>query len=178
LADVQGVRLYGLVRDARPAIAVETGVCNGVSTALILAALARNGTGALSSIDYPERAGVAYPDTAFWQGKKGAVVPAGREPGWLVPAPLRSRWTLTLGRSQDVLGPLLRELGAIDFFLHDSEHSEACMRFEYELAWTHLRPGARLVSDDITWNGVFEAFARRVGRPICPLARNMAFLIR
>jgi predicted O-methyltransferase YrrM len=172
------VRLYGLVRAAAPAIAVETGVCNGSSTAVILAALERNGRGVLHSLDYPEVAGTAYPVAAFWAGKKGAVVPAGREPGWLVPAHLRQRWTLTIGRSQDALGPLLRRLGGIDFFLHDSEHSRECMRFEYDAAWRHLEPGGVLLSDDVTWNDEFDRFCGDAGRPAIPLTRNMAFAVR
>jgi predicted O-methyltransferase YrrM len=172
------IRLYGLVRDTRPAVCVETGVCNGVSTTMMLAGIARNGAGILYSIDYPEHAGEAYPPDAFWPGKKGAVVPPGRQPGWIVPEPLRSRWRMTIGRSQEALAPLLDALGTIDLFLHDSEHSESCMRFEYELAWEHLRPGGVLVSDDVTWNMTFEEFAGRVGRTTVPLASNMALVVK
>ena len=172
------IRLYGLVRETQPAVCVETGVCNGVSTAMMLAGIARNGAGILYSIDCPEHAGNAYPPEAFWPGKKGAVVPSGREPGWIVPEPLRSRWRMTIGRSQEVLAPLLDALGAIDLFLHDSEHSESCMRFEYELAWEHLQPGGILVSDDVTWNTAFEEFAAGVGRITIPLARNMALVVK
>ena len=171
-------RLYGLVRETRPAVCVETGVCNGVSTTMMLAGIARNGAGILYSVDYPEHAGEAYPPDAFWPGKKGAVVPPGREPGWIVPEPLRSWWRLKLGRSQEVLAPLLDALGTIDLFLHDSEHSESCMRFEYELAWDHLRPGGVLVSDDVTWNRTFEEFAASVGRTTVALAPNMALVVK
>jgi predicted O-methyltransferase YrrM len=172
------VRLYALVRETSPAVCVETGVCNGVSTTVILAALERNGHGRLCSIDHPEHAGAACAADAFWPGKGGAVVPSGQEPGWLVPERLRPRWTLTLGRSQDALPPLLAQLGAIDFFLHDGEHSPACMRFEYDAAWPRLREGGVLASDDVTWNTEFDEFARRAGRQPIPLAHNIAFLIR
>ena len=173
-----GVRLYGLVRELRPTVAVETGVCNGVSTTMILAALTRNGQGALYSIDFPEVAETAYQEGTFWTGKKGAVIPKGKEPGWVIPAELRRRWVLTIGRSQDELKPLLHRLGAIDFFFHDSEHSEECMRFEYETAWEHLRVGGVLVSDDVTWNTTFEEFSRDLGRATVRLTRNVALLIK
>jgi predicted O-methyltransferase YrrM len=178
VAEEPGARLYALVREAAPIRVVETGVCNGVSTAMILAALDRNGAGHLYSIDHPEHAGAEYGEHAFWQGKQGAVVPEGKEPGWLVPAPLRSRWTLTIGRSQDRLLPLLRQLGTIDAFLHDGEHSEECMRFEYEAAWIHLCGGGLLVSDDTTWNGVFGQFCRDVGRRTFGLGRSMCCVVK
>lgn len=39
------IRLYGLVREFKPKTLIETGVCNGVSTAVILAALEMNDGG-------------------------------------------------------------------------------------------------------------------------------------
>ena len=92
-------------------------------------------------------------------GKGGAVIPPGRESGWMIPEGLRGPWHLQLGRSQDVLPGLLDRLGAIDFFLHDSEHSETCMRFEFEHAWAALRPGGVLAADDVTQNTAFADFA-------------------
>ena len=46
-------RLYVLVREFKPKNLVETGVCNGVSTTVILAALERNKAGSFNSIDLP-----------------------------------------------------------------------------------------------------------------------------
>ena len=56
----EGLRLYRLLRELQPRVAVETGVCNGVSTAFLLLALEDNGEGALHSIDLPEVAGEEY----------------------------------------------------------------------------------------------------------------------
>src|SRR5947208_313273 len=77
----EGLRLYAVLRKLRPRVAVETGVCNGVSTAFLLLALAENGAGELHSIDLPEIAGEDYESGTFWDGKGGAVIPAGKEPG-------------------------------------------------------------------------------------------------
>ena len=173
-----GARLYGLVRRLHPAVLVETGVCNGVSTAFILAALERNGAGALHSIDLPEYTGAAYAEGTFWEGKRGAAVPSGREPGWVVPGELRGRWELTIGRSQEALPTLLERLGSIDFFLHDSEHSVDCMSFEYRAAWRYLRPGGVLASDDVGWNTAFEDFSRQHSRTIHQLTENLAFVVK
>ena len=163
LSPVSSKRLYALLRNLQPEVLVETGVCNGVSTAVILHALDANGRGRLYSVDFPEFAD--DPSTEHWEGKGGAVVPAGQEPGWLVPNELRGRWDLRIGRSQVVLPPLMRELGQIGFFMHDSEHSYECMQFEIRLAGEHLVPGAPLVVDDANWNSAFEEFVRSRGLP-------------
>jgi len=54
------IRLYGLVREFNPSILVETGVCNGVSSAVILAAIHKNNKGLLYSIDLPEYTSTFY----------------------------------------------------------------------------------------------------------------------
>lgn len=174
----EGLRLYAVLRKLRPAAAVETGVCNGVSTAFLLLALAANGTGELYSVDLPEVAGEEYEPGTFWDGKGGAVVPAGREPGWMIPDHLRDRWHLTLGRSQHELPRLLDRLRPIDFFLHDSEHSEACMRFEFESAWAALRPGGVLAADDVNANSAFPDFAAAHAREPIEIGPKLALLVR
>ena len=148
--------IYSLIRRLRPKIVVETGVCNGLSTAAILTALEANGEGNLFSIDFPEFAGQENGD--FWPGKGGAVIPADQEPGWLVPRHLRKRWELRIGKSQGVLLPLLAELRQIDFFLHDSEHSFSNQLFEFRSAFGYLKPGGVLAASDVHWSEAFDTF--------------------
>jgi predicted O-methyltransferase YrrM len=174
----EGLRLYRLLRQLRPRVAVETGVCNGVSTAFLLLALEDNGEGELHSIDLPEVAGAEYEPGTFWDGKGGAVIPPGKEPGWMVPPALRSRWQLVLGRSQDELPPLLESLGEIDFFMHDSEHSYECMSFEFRTAWAALRDGGVLVADDVNVNSAWDEFARQVDREPEPLGLKLAMITK
>ena len=174
----EGLRLYAVLRKLRPRVAVETGVCNGVSTAFLLLALEANGAGELHSLDLPEVAGEDYEPGTFWDGKGGAVVPAGKEPGWMVPGRLRGPWHLTLGRSQDELPGLIETLGTIDFFLHDSEHSEACMRFEFEAAWSALHAGGVLAADDVDANTAFADFAARQRREPVELGPKLALLVK
>jgi hypothetical protein len=164
--------LYTFVRLTRPARVIETGVASGISTAIILSALERNGEGHLWSIDFPNFEGEGYVNA---DGQRETVrVPAGREPGWVVPDRLRSRWELVLGRSSDVLPALLKRVGPIGMFFHDSEHSEANMTFEYRTAWAGLGPGGLLYSDDVIWNRAFEVFSLSVGvRPsLTPAGRG------
>ena len=161
LSPLSSKRLYALLRKLQPEVLVETGVCNGVSSAVILHALHANRRGRLYSVDLPEFAGM--PSAEHRKGKGGGVVPAGRDPGWLVPDGFRARWDLRIGRSQEVLPPLLQELGRIGFFMHDSEHSYECMQFEMKLAAEYLVPGAPLVVDDANWNSAFHDFVRPRG---------------
>lgn len=150
--------LYAMVRNLQPALVVETGVCNGFSTAILLEALRRNGTGHVHSIDLPEVAGDIEGGKQFWAGKGGAVVPAGRPSGWLVPEKLKGQWSLHLGTSADLLPPLLERLGEIDVFIHDSEHSFENQIFEFRLAWRHLRAGGLLAASDLNASRAFVAF--------------------
>jgi len=154
--------LWGLVRQRRPQVVVETGVCNGLSSAIILAALERNGSGRLVSIDLPEFSDPDLNPTEFWDGKGGAVVPAGKSVGWLVPETLRKPWALVLGRSQDVLGPTLKAEGPVDIFIHDSEHSYENQSLEFAAGYEALRPGGVLVATDINWSSAFDDFWARV----------------
>lgn len=174
----EGLRLYAVLRKLRPRVAVETGVCNGVSTAFLLLALTENRAGELWSIDLPEVAGEDYEPDTFWDGKGGAVIPPGREPGWMVPRHLHGRWHLQIGRSQLELPPLLERLGTIDFFMHDSEHSEACMRFEFEAAWAALRDGGVLAADDVTANDAFARFAAAQNREPIEIGPKLALLVK
>jgi predicted O-methyltransferase YrrM len=166
------------VREQKPHVAVETGVCNGVSTAFLLLALERNGEGELHSIDLPEVAGEEYEQGTFWDGKGGAVIPPGKEPGWMVPPELRARWQLVLGRSQDELPPLLERVGEIDFFMHDSEHSYECMSFEFRTAWEALREGGVLIADDVNVNSAWDEFTRAVGREPQALGSKLAMIVK
>jgi len=172
----EGVYLYAVLRTLRPEIAVETGVANGFSTAFSLLALEANGTGHLHSIDLPREVGRDYEQGEFYEGEGRAGIPAGTEPGWLIPQALKERWTLILGRSQEELPPLLGRLGPIDSFMHDSEHSFDCMWFEFSSAWPALRPGGVLLSDDVNSTQAFQRFAAEQGREPVFLARGMALL--
>jgi predicted O-methyltransferase YrrM len=172
----EGIYLYAVLRNLQPEAAVETGVANGFSTAFSLLALNTNGTGRLHSIDLPREVGRDYAPGTFYEGEGRAGIPPGSEPGWLIPEHLKDRWSLTLGRSQEALPPLLEKFGTIDSFMHDSEHSFDCMWFEFSAAWPHLRPGGVLVSDDVNATEAFPRFAREQRRTPVRLARGMALL--
>ncbi|MCS3685483.1 class I SAM-dependent methyltransferase [Salinibacter ruber] len=175
---------YSITRKLKPSSIVETGVCNGVSTLYILKALDQNDSGFLYSLDYPYRVDdhlEEFGENAFEEyGSKAirAVIPSDKDPGWIVPEELRKRWDLRLGKSQTQLPRLLDELGTVDLFIHDSEHSHPCMMFEYEAAWHRMEEGGAILSDDISKNRAFETFCRSRSPVWGTLNPNTGFILK
>lgn len=144
--------VWCLTRHLPARTVVETGVARGITSRVILEAQERNaqalqgggseGQGRLYSIDLPAL------DTTL-HGEIGAAVPDD----------LRARWTYLNGTSRSRLPGLLRELGEIDLFVHDSSHTTRNVRFELEQAWGALRRGA-VIADDIERNTAFGPFTR------------------
>lgn len=132
-------RLYALIRKLTPTTVVETGVCNGVSTFIVLQALEKNGHGHLYSVDYPD----------------SDRIPEGEDPGWIIPDELRHRWSLTKGLSQEELPGVVVELDTIDLFLHDTVAS--MFDEELDLVWPKLAPGAVIMADDVHKSNVFTS---------------------
>ena len=122
--------LYLLVRAAKPLEVVETGVLYGASSAHILAALAKNQAGELSSVELGGRAG--EPPQNFF-----------------VPNELQPRWRLILGDSRRELPALLDQLPTVDLFHHDSLHTFDHMTWEYTTVLPHLSPQGVLSTDDV-----------------------------
>ena len=136
---------YALVRVLEPEYVIETGVCYGVTTAFVLAALNRNRKGSLHSIDLPPL------------GQAGDQFV-----GWAIPDDLlKTRWQLHRGTSRKILPTLLEQTNTLGLFVHDSLHTYGNMRTEFELVWPFLRPGGVLVSDDIQDNSAFHELAGR-----------------
>ena len=149
--------LYGVVRVSRPKFVLETGVFDGISSALILRAMERNSEGTLISIDLPAREIIVDATDRMPDG----ALPQRCDPGWIVPEALRKRYRLHLGDSKELLPGLLQECGQVDIFLHDSLHTYQHQFFEYEIAWPFITPGGLLLSDDIFWSRAFHRFTRK-----------------
>lgn len=163
------VFIHALILLARPAVVVETGVAHGSSSAAILSALRKTGSGRLYSIDLPmvEREGtIESPEGACDVGREETtLVPAYDQVGWLVPDGLRDLWELRLGDSLQVLPDLLSRLDQVDIFLHDSLHRYSHMRGEFEIVWPRLSDGGILLADDIFVfrHAAIADFARSAG---------------
>lgn len=146
---------YVACRALRPRQVVETGVCYGVTTAFLLQALQENGVGELHSIDLP---------------------PLGRSArdfvGILVPAGLRARWNLYRGTSRMVLPQVLKKIGNLNFFLHDSLHTCRNIRRELEMITPYLFGPAVVLSDDIEGNPAFNEWVEKVRPPFWTVAEQ------
>ena len=132
---------YCLALHLVPRTVVETGIARGVTSRLLLEALARTGSGHLHSIDLP----------ALDSGYHSQIAIA-------VPAEMRAEWTVRMGTSRRELPPLLRTLGSIDLFVHDSQHTGRNTSFELQHALAVLRPGGALLVDDVYQSLAFRHF--------------------
>lgn len=137
---------YAIVRLARPAVVLETGVAHGYSTAVILQALEDNGHGQLYSVDLPRfRPGVA--------AYTGAAVPSR----------LRSRWELHIGSDRRVLPGVLRRIAPVDYCFYDSDSTYDGMLHAWKLIWPHLRSGAVLTINAVHANDAYLEFCETHG---------------
>lgn len=152
--------LYWVVRNLKPKTIVQTGVCNGLSSAFMMLALAKNGPeGTLHVVDLPF---VFDPNDPNWTIKGrlyGVIIPEGKSSGWLVPDAYRDRFEILNGDAKDLLPGLLKKVGSIDMFYHDSDHTYDHMMFEFAEAKKYLTEHGVIVSDDISWNASLWDFA-------------------
>ncbi|MFZ0830128.1 MAG: class I SAM-dependent methyltransferase [Thermoplasmata archaeon] len=155
--------LYNFTRLAKPDIIVETGVHFGMSSAYWLMALDANQKGTLYSIDLPcmtpggQMNADGVPDRSYVAevDQTGVVV---KQMG------LTGRWKLQLGDAKELLPALLKDLGHVGFFYHDSDHSHDHQIWEYRTAWPYVARGGWLMSDDVDWTPAFSEFSAEAGQ--------------
>jgi hypothetical protein len=164
LADAQF--LYWIVRQAKPQTVVQTGVSNGLSTAFMMLALAKNGRdGHLYAIDMPQIFDPAEPGWTRQGTIYGVAIPQGKSSGWMVPDIYRSRFDVENGDAKILLPRLIDRLDHVNLFFHDSDHTYHHMMFEFEQAKRKLVADGLIVADDISWNSSLWDFADRLGVP-------------
>jgi len=56
-----------------------------------------------------------------------------------------------------------KNVGEIDIFLHDSDHSYQNMLWEFQTAWKYLKAGGLLLSHNIDANDAFSDFCQDCG---------------
>ncbi|NUK24620.1 class I SAM-dependent methyltransferase [Streptomyces lunaelactis] len=141
----------------RPDVVVETGVARGITSRIILEALEDNGEGHLWSVDLP------HP----FEREIGA------QTGAAVPRHCRERWSYIEGSSRRRLPHLLRRLGKVDVFVHDSLHTARNTRFEMDRIGRVLTPGGVMLIDDISTHQGFAVWASKASGArtlVCPSA--------
>lgn len=140
---------YFLTRLYRPAVTVETGVAAGYTSAAILAAMDRNGTGHLYSSDFPYFR-LAEPEKYV---------------GCLVEEPLKTRWSLYVNGDRANIPAILAQVGQIDFFHYDSDKSYAGRRWAMQAISSRLAPRSIVLMDDVQDNRYFRDFVERADVP-------------
>jgi predicted O-methyltransferase YrrM len=116
--------LYAYVILNMPAVIVETGVANGITTNVLMKALEKTG-GSLYSFDVDPRTENVYSGQGNWH------------------------FRLLKDNFEKDLKNQVTEIGKVDLWIHDSNHGYKWQAFEYELASRHLVSDGILVSDDI-----------------------------
>ena len=129
---------YAICRLLKPAIILETGVAHGVTSAFLLRALEENNYGMLHSLELP-----------FGKGVDRFV-------GVAVPEDSKQRWELHKGINRRVLPELLRKIGSVDVFVHDSGETYRNLQWEFSTVLPYLRPGGAIIANDIEGNQAFE----------------------
>jgi len=147
--------IWCLIRHLRPERVVETGVAHGLTSRLILEAMELNQSGHLWSIDKP-------PLDPSIAAQVGAAVDG----------TTAKRWTLLKGSSRQCLPAVLREIGKIDLFIHDSLHTDQNVRFEVFQALNSLGPGGYIVIDDIDANVAFEKIVAKLNPPLSLICQS------
>jgi len=153
--------LYWIVRKLNPKTIVQTGVCNGLSSAFMVLALVKNGSeqSMLHVVDMPPVFDSSDPSWKVKGEVHGVVIPEGKTSGWLVPDAYQRHFSVLNGDAKVLLPSLLEKVGPIDMFYHDSDHSYDHMFFEFTESKKYLNKQGVIVSDDISWNASLWDFA-------------------
>jgi hypothetical protein len=129
---------YAFVRSLKPGVVVETGVQDGLASAVLLRALERNGeegvAGRLKSFD---------------------IMPGS---GWLVSERARSDWELVIGSTFDTLERAL-DGEQVGLFIHDSQNTYECERFEFGVALDRAAERMVLISNRAPIGGLRDIAA-------------------
>jgi predicted O-methyltransferase YrrM len=133
---------YAVVRATKPRLVVETGIHDGLGSAVLLRALERNSgegiDGTLASFDVR------------------------RDVGWLVPGWLRVRHEVSLITGLSDVAGIIGDR-AIDVFIHDSDHRYPNERAELQYALSRAAPGSVLISDNAHAGEAFRDFCEANG---------------
>jgi hypothetical protein len=131
---------YAVARLRKPKLIVETGIDEGIGSAILLLALERNAAegadGRLLAFDIRD------------------------DVGWLVPARLRTRYDIRIGDTNVVL-PAAIKGETVDMFIHDSMHTYEHETFELNAVFPHTSAAAALISDNAHGSSAFTDFCAR-----------------
>jgi len=124
--------LFKLVREFKPSTCLELGTALGISTAYQAAALELNQHGRVFTCEGAESLASSAEENFERLGLENVSV--------------------RVGRFQDILGDLLREIGHLDFGFMDGHHEEQATLAYFKQLCPYLTANSVLVLDDISWS--------------------------
>lgn len=140
--------LYFLVRKMKPKDVVETGVAAGYSSAGILSAMQKNGSGRLYSSDFPYFR-LEDPEKYI---------------GYVVDDRLKTGWELHIEGDRNNIPLIKKSLDSIDIFHYDSDKSYAGRSWAIAEVAEKLHKESVVVWDDIQDNAHFMDFVSGLPR--------------
>lgn len=138
-----GEFLYYITRAARPRAVLELGSCVGIGAGYIAAALQRNGSGHLWTLE-------GSPPSARIAGETLSELGRGE------------RATIVLGQFSDTLADCLEAHGPFDLAFIDGHHDGEATLGYYRQIRRHAAPGAILIFDDLHFSASMEAVWREI----------------
>jgi predicted O-methyltransferase YrrM len=149
--------LYGLARLLQPECVVETGVADGASSFVLLAALQKNGKGELHSLDISNDVGALVDNRDSWH-----------------------LHVVDVRIVEDEFADMLSRVPPPALFLHDADHRYLAQLCEYATFAATAPPGAIVLSDDVDYSYAFGEFCENRGlRPNYLFdSRKVAGLVR
>jgi predicted O-methyltransferase YrrM len=137
-----GLLLYAIMRLKKPLVTLETGVANDESTFFILNAIQKNQRERLYSTEVSDNIGTLLNDDE------------------------KQNWALQILNTSNLKKTFLRtldEIGSIDLFLHDSNHSYLWQRFELDSIEPKIVSNSIIIADDAHASYAFIDFSRKLG---------------
>lgn len=158
-----GEILYSVARTIEPQSALEIGVANGFSTALLLGAFEANDTpnAAIRGIDRP----LFEEHIRRVRGRRGltgGLIPPTKEVGWVAPRWVRKKYCyqLHVGDFTEVLPGVISEQDNLDLMAYDASKDEEDIEFAMRTCLEVLNEGGVLFLDDIGQDGSFHSVTR------------------
>lgn len=146
--------IFNLVRGLRPERCLEMGTCLGLSAAYQCAALARNGSGRLVTLE----GGPAYADRA-----RRNLTALGFD-----------NYDIVVGPFEETLAPTLERERPVEFLFNDGHHDGEALVDYFEGALPHLADGSVVLFDDIAlYESMRGAWRRLVGHPAVDLSIDL-----
>lgn len=127
-----GLLLFKIIRNSKPVNSLELGTCLGISTSFLTSALEINNKGKLITIEGAPSLSLIAKENLENLGFK--------------------RVSTEIGRFQDVLDDILKDIKTVDYVFIDGHHDEVATINYFNKIYPFLSEDAIIMFDDINWS--------------------------